>query len=177
MNTRMLTISVSFAKSATRRASLARVIRTAYAWMIAAPPTHVAAATTCRDLKNVYHVMPQFLLRDLEELLELHRGAHVSFDLELPGHIGARSVLLAADEPGRGAEVTRHVLLSHHHRHAERPDDARSDQRERDRARHAADQDEHERQRTGREDARQQDRPRPEAIRQRAERKGPDAAG
>src|SRR5439155_21703772 len=34
----------------------------------------------------------------LEELLELHRGTHVAFDLELAGHVRARRVLLAADD-------------------------------------------------------------------------------
>src|SRR5690349_7369448 len=31
----------------------------------------------------------------LEQLLELHRRAHVALDLELAGHVGARRVLLA----------------------------------------------------------------------------------
>src|SRR5258708_10594404 len=33
-----------------------------------------------------------------EELLELHRSAHVALDLQLPGHVGARRVLLAGDD-------------------------------------------------------------------------------
>src|SRR6476620_3735679 len=35
---------------------------------------------------------------DSEELLQLHRSAHVPFDLELPGHVGAGCVLLAAGD-------------------------------------------------------------------------------
>src|SRR2546421_9328496 len=35
----------------------------------------------------------------LEELLELHRRAHVALDLELAGHVGARRVQLARDDP------------------------------------------------------------------------------
>src|SRR5947209_2265655 len=35
---------------------------------------------------------------DLEEFLQLHRGAHVALDLQLAGHVGARRVLLAADD-------------------------------------------------------------------------------
>src|SRR3954465_776021 len=93
MKTRMLTTSVSLAKSAWRRASPVRVIRNASAWIIIAPPTQTAAATTCTDLKNVYQVTGN---PSLEEFLQLHRGAHVSFDLELAGHVGARRVLLAA---------------------------------------------------------------------------------
>src|SRR2546430_670483 len=34
-------------------------------------------------------------LGDLEELLQLHRGTHVAFDLQLAGHVGTRRVLLA----------------------------------------------------------------------------------
>src|SRR5262245_24672493 len=33
-----------------------------------------------------------------EELLELHRGAHIALELQLAGHIGARRVLLASDD-------------------------------------------------------------------------------
>src|SRR5438067_9716051 len=33
-----------------------------------------------------------------EELLQLHRGAHVAFELELARHVGARRVLLARDD-------------------------------------------------------------------------------
>src|SRR5579872_1205136 len=35
---------------------------------------------------------------DLEELLELHRRAHVALDLQLAGHVGARRVLVAGDD-------------------------------------------------------------------------------
>src|SRR2546423_7695085 len=34
-----------------------------------------------------------------EELLQLHGRAHVAFDLELAGHVGARRVELARDDP------------------------------------------------------------------------------
>src|SRR5919201_1712669 len=34
----------------------------------------------------------------LEELLELHRRAHVALDLELAGHVGARRIQLARDD-------------------------------------------------------------------------------
>src|SRR4029077_12830683 len=33
-----------------------------------------------------------------EQLLQLHRSTHVALDLELAGHVGARRVLLAADD-------------------------------------------------------------------------------
>src|SRR5258705_5618884 len=33
-----------------------------------------------------------------EELLQLHRSAHIPFDLELARHVGAGRVLLAADD-------------------------------------------------------------------------------
>ncbi len=36
--------------------------------------------------------------RTLEELLQLHRRAHVALDLELPGHVGGGRVLLAVDD-------------------------------------------------------------------------------
>src|SRR6266566_9637171 len=50
-----------------------------------------------------------------EDLLELHRGAHVALDLQLARHVGGRRVLLAADDlrerlpagADRGVGVTR----------------------------------------------------------------------
>ncbi len=38
----------------------------------------------------------------LKQLLELHGGAHVALDLQLPGHVGARWVLLARDDLREG---------------------------------------------------------------------------
>jgi predicted GNAT family acetyltransferase len=60
--------------------------------------------------------------RRSEELLQLHRRAHVALDLDLAGHVGARRVLLPGDDlleglPGR---ADRHVgvaaALGHAHR-------------------------------------------------------------
>src|SRR3954466_9329488 len=33
-----------------------------------------------------------------EQLLQLHRSTHVALDLQLPGHVGARRVLLAGND-------------------------------------------------------------------------------
>src|SRR5579864_8421325 len=53
-----------------------------------------ASALTCSG-RAMSIVTP---MAALEELLQLHRGAHVAFDLQLPGHVGARGVLLAGDD-------------------------------------------------------------------------------
>src|SRR6266545_617944 len=87
-----------------------------------APPTHTAAATTCTALKNVYQVMREIeaCASDerngpfgLEQLLQLHCGAHIPFDLELAGHVGAGRVLLAAGDLVEGllGRRDRHIRV------------------------------------------------------------------
>src|SRR5436305_2002783 len=77
-------------------------MRNAYACTTAAPPIQMTAAVTWIHLKNVYQVMapiesePADDGRRSEQLLELHRSAHVALDLQLAGHVGAGRILLAA---------------------------------------------------------------------------------
>src|SRR5206468_6315121 len=56
-------------------------------------------------------------------------------------------------EAGGGADVTGHVLLAHHHRHAERSDHGYTDECKCDCARDAADRKKKEHERTRRDDA------------------------
>src|SRR5262245_24290782 len=59
--------------------------------IIAPPPIQSTAKLMCRKSQRSYQVKT-----GSEELLELHRGAHVAVDLELPGHVGGRGILLTA---------------------------------------------------------------------------------
>ena len=79
-------------------------------------------------------------------------------------------------EAGRHPDPGRQVLLRHHHRHAEGRDHADADERQRDRAWHAADHHVDDDQRRGRRQARDQHRPPPEPVGQRPGDQRADAA-
>src|SRR5205085_8040219 len=68
------------------------------------PPSAAQRSSPRVDLSTAADIGVRFLTQrrtprkyELEELLELHRRAHVALDLELAGHVGARRVALTGD--------------------------------------------------------------------------------
>src|SRR3954452_6683755 len=97
--TRIPTHSVSAANAAVRAGSSEPSARSAKNWIAAAPPSQIVTEARWTNSRKLNQVRSTTLLaRLLEQLLQLHRGAHVALDLQLPGHERRHGIELAADE-------------------------------------------------------------------------------
>src|SRR3954469_21377891 len=96
--TRIPTHSVSAANAAVRTGSSEPSARSAKNWIAAPPPSQIATADRWTNNRKVNQVRSTRGLPSrglLEQLLQLHGGAHVALDLQLPGHEGGHRVQLA----------------------------------------------------------------------------------
>src|SRR3954470_2367050 len=85
--TRIPTHSVSAANAAVRTGSSEPRARSAKNWIAAAPPSQIVTQmrwTRSRKLNQVRSTRPPLRAGLLEQLLQLHRGAHIALDLQLP---------------------------------------------------------------------------------------------
>src|SRR3954452_7172528 len=99
--TRIPIHSVSAANAAVRSGSSEPSARSAKNWIAAAPPSQIVTQARCtnsRKLNQVRSTRPLLRAVLLEQLLQLHRVAHVALDLQLPGHEGGHRVELPAHE-------------------------------------------------------------------------------